>query len=63
MSSNLRNRSLLSIQGYTQHPFKDLLDLALDLKLAKCTGPCQERSKAENRMHPSKARLVAPPGN
>jgi hypothetical protein len=63
MSSNLCNCSLMSIQGYTQHAFKYLLDLALDPKRAKCTGPCQERSKAENRMHPSKARLVAPLGD
>lgn len=35
MSFNLRNRSLLTIQDYTQREFKYLLDLARDLKRAK----------------------------
>ena len=35
MSFNLRNRSLLTVQDYTQQEFKYLLDLARDLKRAK----------------------------
>ncbi len=35
MSLNLRNRSLLTVQDYTQREFKYLLDLARDLKRAK----------------------------
>ena len=35
MSFNLRNRSLLTIQDYTQREFRYLLDLARDLKRAK----------------------------
>jgi ornithine carbamoyltransferase len=35
MSFNLRNRSLLTIQDYTQREFKYLLDLSRDLKRAK----------------------------
>jgi ornithine carbamoyltransferase len=35
MSFNLRNRSLLTVQDYTQTEFKYLLDLARDLKRAK----------------------------
>ena len=35
MSLNLRNRSLLTIQDYTQREFRYLLDLARDLKRAK----------------------------
>ena len=35
MSFNLRNRSLLTVQDYTQREFKYLLDLARDLKRAK----------------------------
>ena len=35
MSFNLRNRSLLTIQDYTQQEFRYLLDLARDLKRAK----------------------------
>ena len=35
MSFNLRNRSLLTVQDYTQQEFKFLLDLARDLKRAK----------------------------
>ena len=35
MSFNLRNRSLLSVQDYTQREFRYLLDLARDLKRAK----------------------------
>jgi ornithine carbamoyltransferase len=35
MSLNLRNRSLLTVQDYTQREFRYLLDLARDLKRAK----------------------------
>ena len=35
MSFNLRNRSLLTLQDYTQREFRYLLDLARDLKRAK----------------------------
>ncbi len=35
MSFNLRNRSLLTIQDYTQREFRYMLDLARDLKRAK----------------------------
>jgi ornithine carbamoyltransferase len=35
MSFNLRNRSLLKVQDYTQREFRYLLDLARDLKRAK----------------------------
>ncbi len=35
MAFNLRNRSLLTVQDYTQQEFKYLLDLARDLKRAK----------------------------
>ncbi|MBO9646999.1 MAG: ornithine carbamoyltransferase [Variovorax sp.] len=35
MSFNLRNRSLLTVQDYTQREFRYLLDLARDLKRAK----------------------------
>jgi ornithine carbamoyltransferase len=35
MSFNLRNRSLLTVQEYTQREFRYLLDLARDLKRAK----------------------------
>jgi len=35
MSFNLRNRSLLTVQDYTQREFKYLLDLSRDLKRAK----------------------------
>jgi ornithine carbamoyltransferase len=38
MSFNLRNRSLLTVQDYTQPEFRYLLDLARDLKRAKYTG-------------------------
>jgi len=36
MSFNLRNRSLLTVQDYTPREFRYLLDLARDLKRAKC---------------------------
>ena len=38
MSFNLRNRSLLTVQDYTQREFRYLLDLARDLKRAKYAG-------------------------
>ena len=39
MSFNLRNRSLLTVQDYTQREFRYLLDLARDLKGAKYAVP------------------------
>jgi ornithine carbamoyltransferase len=42
MSFNLRNRSLLTVQDYTQREFRYLLDLARDLKRAKYAGTEQE---------------------
>ncbi len=43
MSFNLRNRSLLTVQEYTQREFRYLLDLARDLKRAKYAGTEQKR--------------------
>lgn len=45
MSFNLRNRSLLTVQDYTQQEFKYLLDLARDLKRAKYARTEQEHLK------------------
>jgi ornithine carbamoyltransferase len=45
MSFNLRNRSLLTVQDYTQQEFKYMLDLARDLKRAKYAGTEQEHLK------------------
>jgi len=42
MAFNLRNRSLLTVQDYTQKEFKYLLDLARDLKRAKYAHTEQE---------------------
>jgi ornithine carbamoyltransferase len=42
MSFNLRNRSLLTVQDYTQREFRYLLDLARDLKRAKYAGTEQK---------------------
>ena len=42
MSFNMRNRSLLTVQDYTQREFRYLLDLARDLKRAKYAGTEQE---------------------
>lgn len=42
MSFNLRNRSLLTVQDYTQREFQYLLDLARDLKRAKYSGTEQQ---------------------
>ena len=42
MAFNLRNRSLLTVQDYTQQEFKYLLDLARDLKRAKYARTEQE---------------------
>ena len=47
MSFNLRNRSLLTVQDYTQHEFQYLLDLARDLKRAKYAGTERERLKGK----------------
>jgi len=63
MIFNLRNRSLLSVQDYTQQEFKCLLDLARDLKRARFARPRQEHLKPENRMHTIKALLVATLGD
>ena len=43
MSFNLRNRSLLTVQDYTQREFRYLLDLARDLKRAKYARTEQQR--------------------
>jgi ornithine carbamoyltransferase len=45
MAFNLRNRSLLTVQDYTQQEFKYLLDLARDLKRAKYARTEQEHLK------------------
>jgi len=47
MSFNLRNRSLLTVQDFTQREFHYLLDLARDLKRAKYSGTEQERLKGK----------------
>ena len=43
MSFNMRNRSLLTVQDYTQREFRYLLDLARDLKRAKYARTEQKR--------------------
>jgi ornithine carbamoyltransferase len=45
MSFNLRNRSLLTVQDYTQREFQYLLDLARDLKRAKYARTEQQHLK------------------
>jgi ornithine carbamoyltransferase len=47
MSFNLRNRSLLKVQDYTQREFQYLLDLARDLKRAKYARTEQEHLKGK----------------
>ena len=47
MALNLRNRSLLTVQDYTQREFQYLLDLARDLKRAKYAGNERERLKGK----------------
>jgi ornithine carbamoyltransferase len=47
MSFNLRNRSLLTVQDYTQREFRYLLDLARDLKRAKHARTEQEHLKGK----------------
>lgn len=47
MSLNLRNRSLLTVQDYTQREFQYLLDLARDLKRAKYAKTEQEHLKGK----------------
>src|ERR1700746_326099 len=47
MSFNLRNRSLLTVQDFTQREFHYLLDLARDLKRAKYAGTEQEHLKGK----------------
>ena len=47
MSFNLRNRSLLTVQDYTQQEFKYLLDLARDLKRAKYAKTEQQHLKGK----------------
>ena len=47
MSLNLRNRSLLTVQDYTQREFRYLLDLARDLKRAKYARTEQEHLKGK----------------
>jgi len=46
MSFNLRNRSLLTVQDYTQREFRYLLDLARDLKRAKYAKTSSSTSRA-----------------
>jgi ornithine carbamoyltransferase len=45
MSFNMRNRSMLTVQDYTQREFQYLLDLARDLKRAKYAGTEQPHLK------------------
>ena len=47
MSFNLRNRSLLTVQEYTQREFRYLLDLARDLKRARYAGTEQQHLKGK----------------
>ncbi|MFO1061151.1 MAG: ornithine carbamoyltransferase [Dongiaceae bacterium] len=47
MSFNLRNRSLLKVQDYTQREFQYMLDLARDLKRAKYARTEQEHLKGK----------------
>src|SRR5215831_18435409 len=47
MGFNLRNRSLLTVQDYTQREFRYLLDLSRDLKRAKYAGTEEERLKGK----------------
>ena len=47
MSFNLRNRSLLTVQDFTQREFRYLLDLARDLKRAKYARTEQEHLKGK----------------
>jgi len=47
MSFNLRNRSLLTVQDYTQREFQYLLDLARDLKRAKYARTEQEHLRGK----------------
>jgi len=47
MSFNLRNRSLLTVQDYSQREFRYLLDLARDLKRAKYAKTEQEHLKGK----------------
>jgi ornithine carbamoyltransferase len=47
MGLNLRNRSLLTVQDYTQREFRYLLDLARDLKRAKYARTEQEHLKGK----------------
>jgi ornithine carbamoyltransferase len=47
MSFNLRNRSLLTVQDFTQREFQYLLDLARDLKRAKYARTEQEHLKGK----------------
>jgi ornithine carbamoyltransferase len=48
MSFNLRNRSLLTVQDYTQREFRYLLDLARDLKRAKYARTEQQHLKGKD---------------
>jgi len=47
MSFNLRNRSLLTVQDFTQREFRYLLDLARDLKRAKYARTEQQHLKGK----------------
>ena len=57
MSVNIRNRSLRTAQDTTRQEFAYLPDLAPDLKWNVAFD------RAESRMHPTKALLVAALGN
>jgi len=46
MSFNLRNRSLLTVQDYTQQEFKYLLDLARDSSVPSTRAPSRSTSRA-----------------
>src|SRR3974377_2109835 len=47
MSCNLRHRSLLTVQDFTQREFRYLLDLARDLKRARYARTEQEHLKGK----------------
>ena len=48
MAFNLRNRSLLTVQDFTQREIRYLLDLARDLKRAKYAGTEQQHLTGKN---------------
>jgi ornithine carbamoyltransferase len=48
MSFNLHNRSLLSLDGFTERDFHFLLEMALELKRAKAAGTEQQKLRGKN---------------